>query len=220
MVRAYGLKDFQNNKSKKQDNGNPDTSCESFLLKIIPDEGQIIQSVKHYRELPVKLRALSIGTDFAISKKETADYSAINVLGQGEDGNFYNLRSVAGRWDFNETLNKVNDTYTLYRKTYPNLPLTLGFEDVSYQKAAIQEFTRRHSIAPEAITRTTDKRARLETIQPYFASGQVFFREDGDDDLENEIINFGVEQHDDRADAFEMALSLMVNQVRPDFDLL
>lgn len=192
-----------------------------FLLKIIPDEGQIIQRVEHYnyRELP-KLRALSIGTDFAISKKETADYSSINVLGQGEDGNFYNLKSIAGRWGFNETLNNVNMTYTTYRKAYAGLPLTLGFEDVAYQKAAIEEFTRRHSIRPEAVRRTIDKRARLETIQPYFASGQVFFREEGDEDLENEIINFGVEEHDDRADAFEMALSLIVNQARPDIDLL
>jgi len=190
-----------------------------FLLKIIPDEGQIIRRIEHYTELP-KLKAIGIGTDFAISKKETADYSAIDVIGEGIDGNYYNLKSIAARWDFNETLDRVYHVYKAYRDSHSDIPISIGMEDVGYQRAAIEEFTRRYKVAPQAIKRTTDKRARLQTIEPYFASGQVRFREDGDEDLENEIINFGVEEHDDRMDAFEVALNLLLNQARPDIDLL
>lgn len=190
-----------------------------FLLKIIPDEGQIIRKVAHYTELP-KLKAISIGTDFAISKKETADYSSVNALGEGIDGKYYNLKNIAGRWDFNETLNNVYHVYEAYRDAHQDIPILLGMEDVMYQRAAIEEFTRRYSVTPEAIKRTTDKRARLQTIEPYFASGQVLFREDGDEDLENEIINFGVEEHDDRMDAFEVSLSLLIDRMTPDISVL
>lgn len=190
-----------------------------FLLKIIPDEGQIIRKVAHYTELP-KLKAISIGTDFAISKKETADYSSVNALGEGIDGKYYNLKNIAGRWDFNETLNNVYHVYEAYRDAHQDIPILLGMEDVMYQRAAIEEFTRRYSVTPESIKRTTDKRARLQTIEPYFASGQVLFREDGDEDLENEIINFGVEEHDDRMDAFEVSLSLLIDRMTPDIEVL
>jgi len=190
-----------------------------YLLKIIPDEGQIIRRIEHYVELP-KLKAIGIGTDFAISKKETADYSAIDVIGEGIDGNYYNLNSTAGRWDFNQTLERVYHVYKSFRDAHQDIPISLGMEDVMYQRAAIEEFTRRYKVAPQSIKRTIDKRARLQTIEPYFASGQVRFREEGDEDLENEIINFGVEEHDDRMDAFEIALHMLLNQAKPDIGFL
>lgn len=190
-----------------------------FLLKIIPDEGQIIRRVAHYTELP-KLKAIGIGTDFAISKKETADYSSINAVGEGIDGNYYNLSNIAARWDFNETLERVYHVYKAFRDAHPDIPIYLGMEDVMYQRAAIEEFTRRYKVAPTAVKRTSDKRSRLQVIEPYFATGQIKFREDGDEDLENEIINFGVEQHDDRMDAFELGFNLLLTQVRPDIDIL
>lgn len=190
-----------------------------FLLKIIPDEGQVIRRIEHYKVAP-KLKSIGIGTDLAISKKETADYSSVGVVGEGIDGNYYNLKSVAGRWDFNETLERVYHVYKAYRDAHSDIPISLGFEDVGYQRAAIEEFTKRYKVAPQSIKRTTDKRARLQTIEPYFASGQVRFREEGDEDLENEIVNFGVEEHDDRMDAFEIALNLLLSRQTPDIDLL
>ena len=186
-----------------------------YMLKVIPDEGQVIKKVHYYTELP-KLVAIAIGVDPAISKKATADYTAINTMGQGEDGNFYNLDNVAGRWDMNEVLPIINEIYTRYNNAYPEVPIFLGLEDVAYQRALIEEYTRRYLIAPEPIKATKDKRARLATHEPYFTSGGIKFREQGDEDVVIEPLGFGIEQHDDRIDSLLMSFDLLLNQVRPD----
>ena len=190
-----------------------------YLLKLVAEEGQIISSVRYYSKLP-KIKAISIGVDLAISQKESADYTSINVLGQGVDNNFYNLKNVAQRWNFNDTIENIHDIWLDYRNAYQGLPLHLGIEDVAYQRAAIEEYQRRFTVKPNGIKRVRDKRARLESIEPYFASGQVFFRENGDEDLINEILNFGVEAHDDRMDSFEISLSQIITVAQPNIRLL
>ena len=186
-----------------------------YMLKVIPDAGQVIKKVHYYTELP-KLSAIAIAVDPAISKKATADYTAINTMGQGEDGGFYNLDNIAGRWDMNEALPIINDIYVRYSNAYPEVPIFLGFEDVAFQRALIEEYTRRYFITPEAITPTKDKRARLATHEPYFTSGGIKFREQGDEDVVIETLGFGIEQHDDRIDSLLMSFDLLLNQVRPD----
>ena len=190
-----------------------------YLLKLIPEEGQIIKSVQYYSKLP-KVTRISIGVDLAISQKQTADYTAINVLAKCVDGNYYNLKTFAGRWDFHETLERINQVYTTFANMYQGIPKYLGIEDVAYQRAALQEFHRRYKIKPKPIKRTIDKRARLEAIEPYFDAGQIFFREEGDEDLITELLNFGIEQHDDLMDAFEISLTQLLTTARPDIRVL
>lgn len=190
-----------------------------YLLKLVPEEGQVISKVGYYSKLP-KIKAISIGVDLAISERETADYTAINVLGQGVDNNYYNLKNVAQRWNFNDTIENIHDIYTDFKNAYQGLPIFLGIEDVAYQRAALEEYHRRFKVKPNAIKRTRDKRARLESIEPYFVSEQVFFREEGDEDLVNEILNFGIEAHDDRMDAFEISLTQIITTAQPNIRLL
>jgi len=121
-----------------------------YLLKLVPEEGQIINKVHYYTKLP-KVVSIGIGVDPAISQKQTADYAAINTIAKCEDNNFYNLRNEADRWGWNGTLEKINQTYTDFKNAHPGIPIYLGFEDVAYQKAAIEEFHRRYSIKPQEI---------------------------------------------------------------------
>ncbi len=190
-----------------------------YLLKLVPEDGQVIKKVHYYQKLP-KMKAISIGVDLAISQKETADYTAINVIGKGEDNNFYNLRNIAGRWNFNTTLTQINETYKHYRGAHAGIPLFLGIEDVAFQRSAIEEYHRRFGVKPKAVKVSKDKRARLEAIEPYFVSEQVFFREEGDEDVVSEILNFGIEAHDDRMDAFEISLSQLLDMAQPNIRLL
>ncbi len=190
-----------------------------YLLKLVPEDGQVIKKVYYYQKLP-KIKAISIGVDLAISQKESADYTAINVIGKGEDNNFYNLRNIAGRWNFNTTLTQINETYKHYRGAYKGMPLFLGIEDVAFQRSAIEEYHRRFGIKPKGVKVSKDKRARLEAIEPYFVSEQVFFREEGDEDVVSEILNFGIEAHDDRMDAFEISLSQLLDMAQPNIRLL
>lgn len=185
------------------------------LLKLIPEEGQVVKAVQYYRNKP-DIDLIGIGVDLAISQKQTADYSAINIIARGKDGNYYNLHSEAGRWTFNETIERINILYTSFKNSYPYAPVSLGVEDVGYQKSAIQELVRRFHLPVKPIKRNIDKRARLEAIEPYFVSNQVFFRPNEDADVVNEILNFGIEEHDDRMDAFEISLRMVISTARPD----
>ncbi len=192
-----------------------------YLLKLIPEEGQIIteELIQYYKKVH-KFIAIGIGVDLAISQKQTADYTAINTIGQTESGKFYNLRSQAGRWKMNETLEKVHQTYEDFKNAYPYLPVHLGIEDVAYQAAAIDEYERIYFMRPESVKRAIDKRSRLQALEPYFERKEVFFRPKRDDDVVMEIVGFGIEQHDDRMDAFEISLNLLLTQVEPEVLLL
>ena len=185
-----------------------------FLLKIISSEDALVKQVSYYEDTP-RLERLAIGVDLAISQKESADYTSINIAGENADRKIYNLRNIYGKWNFNQTLEKIFDWYSQYSRLYPELPINLGFEDVAYQKAAIEEFYRRYGIMPTPIKTTKDKRARLEILLPYFENDQIVFKREGMEDLINQLLNFGVERYDDALDAAMMSWQLLINADRP-----
>ena len=185
-----------------------------YLLQIIASNDQLVKKVSYYTELP-RLERLAIGVDLAISKKETADYTSINIAGETADRKIYNLANIYGKWNFNEALEKIFDWYSQYTRIFPELPINLGFEDVAYQKAAIEEFHRRYGIMPTPIKTTKDKRARLEVLLPYFENDQIVFKREGMEDLINQLLNFGIERYDDCVDAGMMSWQLLINADRP-----
>ena len=192
-----------------------------YLLKVIPEEGQVVRQLHYYKgPLPSAPEAVAIGVDLAISQKQTADYSAINAMAKCDNGKFYNLSNEAGRWSFNDTLQQINLTYERYRALYPNISVLLGVENVGYQQSAIEEITRRYHLPVEEIKRTMDKRARLQVIEPYLTSGEVLLRQDEDADVANEILNFGIEQYDDRMDALEISINMLLNSGGPNVYIL
>jgi predicted phage terminase large subunit-like protein len=185
-----------------------------YLLEIVPDEGTIVEKVHYYTDEP-KLRYLAVGTDLAISEKQTADFTAFNVCGQGHDGKIYNLHSFKKRMSFNDTLAELNKLYLKLKMQYAGLPILLGWEDVGYQRAGMQEATRRYKMPIKPIKRDKDKRSRLHAIEPHISTGQVLYREKEDVELVIEILHFGVEAHDDLMDAHEMAVQLLLTRVSP-----
>lgn len=182
-----------------------------YLLKIVPEEGQVVEDewIRYWDTLP-KMRAIAIGTDLAISKKEVADYTAICVIGLGKDKNFYNLKSIQGKWNFFEAMEKISEIYFSYKKENKTIPVVLGIEDVAYQRAAIEYLKKEYGIPARAVERVKDKRARLEVKAPFIKDGMVYFSKD-DEDLIIQLTGFGIEAHDDLVDAWEMAMSLLEN---------
>lgn len=185
-----------------------------YLLKLVPEEGQVVKQVHYYTKAD-EIHQIAIGTDLAISKKETADYTAFDVAGLAKDGNIYNLYTYYARMQFNETLAKLDEIYTSFKQQYPNKPITVGWEDVAYQRAGAEEATRRYKMPILLIKRSNDKRSRLQTIEPHLSTGHVKFRERGDEDTVIQTLNFGVEAHDDLMDAMEMAVSILITKRRP-----
>lgn len=181
-----------------------------YCLKILPQEDQLIKRVGFYDELPT-IKRIAIAADLAISQSDSADRTAINVAGEGEGKKIYNMRTHAGRWNFNEALNNIHGMYQQIKIAYPGTNIILGIEDVAYQKAAIEEFKRRFGISVKAIKQTKDKRARLEVFVPYLENDQILFPREGQEDTIQEALDFGSAKHDDRIDAAEMSWRLLID---------
>ena len=193
------------------------TWLREYLLTPMPEDAQVVKILHYYTELPTKFLNIAIGIDLAISKKTTADYTGIVVAAEDDKGKIYFLKAKRGRFNFNEAMEEAFNIYTGFRETYPNVSIKIGFESVAYQKAAIEEFERRYRITPQQVLPLTDKRAKLDSVSWQFENGLALLPEEISGDmevLENEILYFGVEEHDDLMDAGIIAVKMLINKQR------
>jgi len=148
-----------------------------------------------------------IGVDLAISKRDTADYTTMvpALLYERKKGyDIYILPKIINkRLSFPETVETckvVNDSYKSIKEW--NGPVFV-IEDVAYQSALPQQLkaegiTRIHTVKPG----NADKRTRLMLTANLIKTGVVKFPREGAEQLIQQIVHFGVEKHDDLADAF------------------
>lgn len=189
-----------------------------YLLNIVPDEDQAIYRdwMHFYDALPEGLKdtygyslhtGIRIGVDLAISKTDTADYTAMVVgwlLGDGANTYIYILPQIVNkRMTFPETVEMCKLLDKNYYKKDGYGPPTFVIEDVAYQKALPQQLEN----AGLQDVRTTrpgnrDKRSRLILTANLIKTGKVLFPRKGCEQLIQQIVHFGVEKHDDLADAF------------------
>ena len=187
-----------------------------FLLRIIPEEGQVIKDewIRYYDELPdMGVFGQGTGVDLAISKKETANYTAM-VSGK--------LFMVNGEPKIYIMPFPVNERLTGFETTEKgrNVSIALGggtatdlwVEDVAYQKMQI-EAMQRAGLPVEGIKVSLDKRARLLTIASYIQNGSVLFPRKGCEDLIIQLTNFGTEAFDDLCDGFVLCVQGLMNKV-------
>ncbi len=202
---------------EKKKAGNEFAWQREYLLNIVSDEEQAIHRewIQYYDVIPAKIpiygRYVShtetrIGIDLAISKSATADYTAMvpGLLFETESSyDIYILPKIINkRMTFPETVETckiLNKSYAESDRMYP----TFVIEDVAYQKALPQQLIS-EGIPKVRSTRpgNQDKRSRLVLTANLIKSGRVKFPREGCEELINQIVHFGVEKHDDLADAF------------------
>lgn len=186
-----------------------------IMLRIIPDEGQVIypEWIRYYDELPAeKPSYVVVGIDLAISQKTTADYTAMvsaYVYGWGNSLKVFILPNpINERILFPETVEKIrmiNDAYSRETKY-------ICVEDIAYQAAVIQQL-RAEGIKAEGIKcHGLDKRSKLTATSEYIFSGKVIFPTHGAEDLIQQLVGFGVEKHDDLADAFAFVVLKVIDR--------
>ncbi len=188
------------------------TWSREYLLKIVSEEDQVIKEEdihKYPNHLPDKRNqdgALKhkvidggVGEDLAISEKQTADYTAMvaatKVKIEGRTHILIKPNPVNKRMGFDASLKeaaKVNATMPYGTKWY--------VEDVGFQRAAIQKM-QREGLSVYPMRPVTDKKARLESVSPFIIDGTVMFPESGCEDLIEQLVGFGSEEHDDLVDA-------------------
>ena len=191
-----------------------------FMLRIIPDDGQVVHKewIQYYDECPkegkrIVFRHYVIGVDLAISQKQTADYTAFVpaklYMVKGKPCLYILPEIVNQKMDFNTSQEKLK----VLAQTISNHPHSVVFyiESVSYQQAFIQEIQNQKYETVDIIPRG-DKRSRLSTSSYYIKMGNVLFPKKGCEQLIEQMTGFGVEKHDDMVDAFTTLVNeIMVN---------
>lgn len=175
-----------------------------YLGKEIDPEDMVLKTtdIQYYPDewLQRKSVTAGVGVDFAISKKESADYTAM-VKGtdvkndEGERRLLIMKNNLCKRVGFDETIEEavaINEVMPHGTKFYP--------EKVGYQEAA-HEIMRKNGLTVIPMSATGDKRARLVSACFYIKSGRVLFPKEGAQDVIDNIVGFGIEAHDDLADA-------------------
>ena len=158
--------------------------------------------IQWYDNIPSDILASGVGFDHAISKKETADFttmvSGVMVLVDGVPKIYILPNPINERLSFHETIQQMQATFQAVRAY--TTPLFF-IEDVMYQRAAIEE-AQRNGIPTRPMKAGQDKRARLRAAATFIQNGMVLFPRSGTEDLLSQLLGFGVEDHDDLADAF------------------
>lgn len=205
-------------KAEKRKVGNEITWQQEYLLKIVPSDEQVIYGdwIQYYDVIPERKLTkygseepwyVCIGVDLAISQKSTADYTALVPMlkiGDREHSKYYVLPQIINkRMNFPDTVKACKAMYESYKSVVNVQDIVLIIENVGYQDALPQQ------LKSEGIGKVrtvnpgnNDKRTRLNITSPLIQCGKILFPKEGAEELINQLVNFGVEKHDDLADAF------------------
>lgn len=165
-------------------------------------EGNIINKtfIQYYTQLPA-LKTKIITCDPAISKSDGADYTAIIVGGQAEDGNIYVIDYVQARLSFHETVEKLKSLVHRYN------PDEVRIEQVAFSEAFITELKRK---IPTTIIRGVkpmgDKESRLREVSPIMENMLVWFKS-VHEPIIAEMLLFPGGDHDDLCDGMQLFLA-------------
>lgn len=186
-----------------------------YMLRIIADENRVVRPewIKYYREMPARqgnpdFQVTLTGVDLAISKETSADFTAMVSISIFRDRN--------NNWSIYVHANPVNEhlDYPETRARLKTLSLSLGYgqptamyiESVGYQGSMAQDLRHDGFPAEEFKVHGQDKRMRLSLVTHLIKDAIVYFAENGNELLINQLVGFGTERHDDLTDALAMAL--------------
>jgi len=201
--------------------GNEITWQRDYLLRAIPTDYQIIHPdwIQFYDKIPEErdcFRGIFMGVDLAISQEKTADYTAIiSALISGNKENFRVFilpNPINRRMNFPETLLQIKETYNTNKKIYPLVEILV--EDVGYQRAVVDQLDN-EGYRANGIKVSSDKISRLATISSLIKTGKILFPRKGAGALIKQLVGFGVERHDDLADAFSIVGHKAIEEDKP-----
>jgi len=195
-----------------------------YLLRIVPDDYRVVAPnwIHYYDELPAhgskEFRHTYTGVDLAISQKESADNTAAVTgrwYGDYEDMEIFLLPNPLNeKLTFPQTVEKLK---TLSFSVGKGQPTTLLIESVGYQDSMIQQLNL-FGIDAVSVKIDSDKRSRLAMTSHLIQSGAIKFPRHGAEQLIAQLTGFGIEKHDDLADAFSLLINYIVRNNKPGID--
>lgn len=214
---------------QKEKVGSATAWSREYLLKIIAEEDQIIKEtdISYYpvsmltardeRNGRLLLPIVDAGAaqDLAISEKKTADFTAIvrgYMVTWTLDAGGKVKRLLIRPKPFNKRVD-FDGAVAAAKDAMKDMPMgaRLWVEDVMYQKAAVQTI-KKHGVSVFGVKPVSDKRARLMAASPFIKDGTVMFPETGCEELIEQLVGFGSEEHDDLVDALVYLILALINK--------
>lgn len=194
---------------------------QEYFNEPLNDEDQIFRdemfryfNTLQLEEIKKKPHRIYTLVDPAISKKTTADFTAIITVLVDAMNRVYVIEITRARLDPMETIRAIFAHYERYQ------PIYVGIETVSYQKALkyfIEEEKKRanstvQSMMVVEIKPTTDKVTKIKKLQPKYAIANVFHNSDDKNTplLEYELKRFPKGTHDDMADCLSNIIEIII----------
>ena len=176
---------------------------QEFLAEFIDVQGALVKrdmiTYVNSNEVPADLK-IGMGVDLAISQKETADYSAIVIVGfHKESGRRYVLDVWRGRVGFHDVVSTIQSYASKWK------PSRINVEAVQYQVAVVQELLRKTSLPVKAVKPDRDKVTRFHALLARYEQLLVTHVRGLEPSFEQELLSFPEGNHDDMVDALVYA---------------
>lgn len=161
---------------------------QELMLRISSEDERLVQDAEIRWYDRTKLLAnqgnfnFYITTDFATSKKQTADYSVISVWAYNANGDWFWVDGVCARQTMDVTIND------LFRLVQQYKPQQVGIEVTGQQGAFIKwlqqeqinrnvwfNFASSEKSGEPGIRPITDKLSRFNLVVPWFKAGKMYF---------------------------------------------
>lgn len=149
-----------------------------------------------------------IATDFAVSLKQTADFTVLWAFGVDEEGRVHFAKPVRGRFQPMEIVEKLCDLMEQYR------PVQVAIENVHISKS-LGPFLRKRMeerrlyCTLEDMTPSKDKVTRTASLRGRLQQGKILFDKADRADIEPEFLAFPAGRHDDMVDTASMGMMLL-----------
>lgn len=192
--------------------GNDIAWRQEYLLQIVSAEDRVIPHEwlegQDYAELPGReyLARTIISVDPASSKKKSADFTAIVVLGEYHVGDRRKIcihpHPINERLSGMEIEENITALYGLHSRQ--------GYVEVVVETTSQNYLTERlasRGINTVELRPGGDKRERLRMAGAPVQAKMVFFHETGCEELKRQILGFAHEPHEDLVDAFSQGIN-------------
>jgi predicted phage terminase large subunit-like protein len=175
---------------------------QEYLAQFVDLAGAIIKRewLRHDTP-PIHFDTITMGVDLAISTRDTADYTAIVVMGRTNDRT-YILDAHHTRAGFHDVVQYIQTTAN---KWQPNV---VAIETVQYQAAVVQELLRRTTLPVRSVRPDKDKITRFLPLQARYEQALIWHTANLQD-YENELLSFPSGAHDDLVDAAAYAFQAL-----------
>jgi predicted phage terminase large subunit-like protein len=172
-----------------------------YMNDPTPLTGELLKEewLHFYEDHPEPLE-IRFGVDPAISKSNTADFSAIVVSGRDKPtGNIYVLQAWKGHVDFPELLQEIAKWQRVWGAQ------KIFVEENAYQASIVQAAKAVSNMPIVGVKTVKDKVTRMLALSPHFQNGKIMVSR-GQHDFLEEYLQFPRGAHDDILDALELSV--------------